>query len=591
MVTEIPDSVPPVLASGAISLSYGHLTIVASETLELSPFSVDKFDISRFHLSDAIGLQNASLNGSRVLYTNQDSTQVIVELTEAQRVAAIQLSATSGGDGTPLILEAKDHSFTDIGQLKNQFSTHTVLSESADTIVPRITNATLSYGLGTLVLIASETILLTSQSKVNFTAIVIRNDTSDPGIRLTGADVVEVNDVFVTINLLETQRIPLLYLSGTPGGEGSPVVIDFEHGAFQDIALNPSSAVANVVAVEFPDNIPPNVLSASINYTDGTLTLEADEYIDSTPTDLVNLSLMQISDVAEDRSVPLDGAEVVSYDGEILTLFLTESQRALALAISGVPGGNSNAAFLDVRPGSLTDITGGIRITDLTSKALVEAPDVQSPTLGTAIVDYNNGKLIINASETLDVDHAPTTSQYNLGKIFISETSGSHLFSLEGAHVVPKDGASITLHLTEVQRSAAINASGTSGGNGDRIVIDALSGFVEDVGRNDNFPKNNIFVDEIGDTTPPFVHSASINYSTGILRLNMSETIDVTPKSNVDLSLLTLVNDTALIGQDDGVVSLAAANIIGSNDVTMTIQLLEVDRVKALAFSSTFLYC
>ena len=125
-------------------------------------------------MSDAIGLQNASLNGSRVLYTNQDSTQVIVELTEAQRVAAIQMSATSGGDGTPLILEAKDHSFTDIGQLKNQISTHTVLSESADTIVPRITNATLSYGLGTLVLIASETILLTSQSKVNFTAIVMK---------------------------------------------------------------------------------------------------------------------------------------------------------------------------------------------------------------------------------------------------------------------------------------------------------------------------------------------------------------------------------------------------------------------------------
>ena len=61
------------------------------------------------------------------------------------------------------------------------------------------------------------------------------------------------------------------------------------------------------------------------------------------------LSLMQISDVAEDRSVPLDGAEVVSYDGEILTLFLTENQRALALAISGVPGGNSNTAFLDIR--------------------------------------------------------------------------------------------------------------------------------------------------------------------------------------------------------------------------------------------------
>ena len=136
---------------------------------------------------------------ARVFCANQDSTQVIVELTETQRVAAIQMSATSGGDGTALILEAKENSFTDIGQLKNQFSTNTVLNESADAIAPRVTNATLSYGLGTLVLIASETILLDSQSKVNFTAIVVRNDTSDPGIVNRG-NVKEVNDVFVTVN-------------------------------------------------------------------------------------------------------------------------------------------------------------------------------------------------------------------------------------------------------------------------------------------------------------------------------------------------------------------------------------------------------
>ena len=242
-ITEIADSVPPTLASGSISLSYGHLTIVASETMELSPFSVEKFDISRFHLSNAIGLQNTSLNGSTVIYTNQDSTQVVVELAEAQRVSAIQMSSTSGGDGTPLVLEAADNSFTDIGQLKNAESTNTVLSESADIIKPSITNATLSYGLGTLVLLASETILLSSQSKVNFTAIIIRNDANDPGIRLTGADVNEINDLSITINLLETQRIPLLYLSGVPGGDGTPVIIDFESGAFQDIALNPTAPV------------------------------------------------------------------------------------------------------------------------------------------------------------------------------------------------------------------------------------------------------------------------------------------------------------------------------------------------------------
>ena len=52
-----------------------------------------------------------------------------------------------------------------------------------------------------------------------------------------------------------------------------------------------------------------------------------------------------------------------------------------------MPGGNSDTAFVDVRPGSLTDITGGNRITTLTSKALTESPDVLRPTLGSAIID------------------------------------------------------------------------------------------------------------------------------------------------------------------------------------------------------------
>jgi len=74
---------------------------------------------------------------------------------------------------------------------------------------------------------------------------------------------------------------------------------------------------------------------------------------------MVDLGVMFISDLSKDHAVSLAGATILStVDNPTITIELTEVQRAAAIAISGVPGGDTDAVVLDAEPGSLTDITG-----------------------------------------------------------------------------------------------------------------------------------------------------------------------------------------------------------------------------------------
>ena len=71
---------------------------------------------------------------------------------------------------------------------------------------------------------------------------------------------------------------------------------------------------------------------------------------------------------------------------------------------------------------ALTDITGGNRINALVTTILTEASDTLRPSLGSAIIDYNNGKMVISATETLDVDNLPTQSNFDVSLVRMQNT-------------------------------------------------------------------------------------------------------------------------------------------------------------------------
>ena len=184
-------------------------------------------------------------------------TVTMTLLDEVRRARAVQASATPGGDGTPLFLETLTGALRDIAQ--NTHVTHDGLAlvETADTVPPTIVQgAFLTLGDGKLIIQGSETILNTS---VSFSGMRVTNNTGESTISLDGASLVPSvgSTVNFTIQLTELQRVSVIAISGTPGGDGSATTLDIDPNQVTDVALNPNVAGASVVIHEDPDTIIP----------------------------------------------------------------------------------------------------------------------------------------------------------------------------------------------------------------------------------------------------------------------------------------------------------------------------------------------
>ena len=139
----------------------------------------------------------------------------------------------------------------------------------------------------------------------------------------------------------------------------------------------------------------------------------------------------------------------------------------------------------------------------------------------------------------------------NVSSIFLANVDGGFDVSLHGSLVNPVAFSArshdLVISLTEQQRVDAIAISGTPGGDGGSLVANVLQDIVAGYGTRGNRFNTSISLQEIPDTTRPSLLSASINLGTGVLILTASEFIDSTPKTHVDPSLMTLVQDTEVI--------------------------------------------
>ena len=92
--------------------------------------------------------------------------------------------------------------------------------------------------------------------------------------------------------------------------------------------------------------------------------------------------------------------------------------------------------------------------------------------------------------------------------------------------------------------------------------------------------------EEIPDAVPPTVQSAQIDYTTGIVIITVSETVDTTPVSRVDLSKILGVQDTGDSTPPDATV-FTGATVTATDGTTLIITLTEPQRVATIRNSDT----
>ena len=182
--------------------------------------------------------------------------------------------------------------------------------------------------------------------------------------------------------------------------------------------------------------------------------------------------------------------------------------------------------------GAIRDIGTNLLPVDNTLITLTEIADTGKPVITEVTLNYSTG-VMTTANETIDGN---PPNLLNLSKIFLSDSSGAREIELTGAEFESQESTTVTITLTELQRVAAIPISGSQGGDAGAIVADFDSEAFQDMGTNKLDEILGVSVVETRDSIIPVVFNATINYSTGILFISSSETIDMTPASMIDLS-------------------------------------------------------
>ena len=230
-------------------------------------------------------------------------------LNEYKRVGALRISDTPGGDLSPVILEIDEGGIVDVATNKIDDLTSFPVFETPDTTVPRITHAAVKLTDGTVHLTFSEIIDQTPSSDVNLDRLVFRDITASGnpgvGVPLSGATIYSSDEVYINISMTEAQRVAVIAISGTSGGNGSAVILDVAAGAVKDIAGQLIETTNAFAVEEHADVKPPNITGASLHYGRGVLTVTSDEYVDLTPISLVNTSLLRLSNISGDYTVAL----------------------------------------------------------------------------------------------------------------------------------------------------------------------------------------------------------------------------------------------------------------------------------------------
>ena len=549
VATEIVDGTFPTIISASLNFSNGIMVLESTETLDVDNDSVgtslSKIDLSLLHVVNQTGdvpsvdftqvLPPGGVDVSGGSVIPLDGTSITLQMLEAKRVVALRISGTPGGDNTTTILDVLSGAFRDIAGNLVTSSMNLLINEYPDVVSPLVTTAAMHLGTGLLTLSFGETVdgrvtpLDLARGWMGF------NVMNELVMLLNVTTPLTERNTTLQFQVNEVQRIRLVKLL-----QLDPIVnahLSLPRAFAVDLAGNPSKYAPNITVVSTSDIIPPYVTSIFLNYSDGSMDIHANEMLDVTNPQQLDLSKILLrntatgTDLLSSLDSSTNGHPTTTYthtDGTILRLILPESLRVYILSFSGTPGGDGGAAVVQIDANSVTDIAlNSLTAVPADSSAansivLQEYADTTRPRLIDVEVDYGVGHVVISASETID---ATPASYVQSGQLYISNTPGDFFLPLNGADVVEADGLAITLTLSESARAGALRLSGTPGGDGGGVLVDIGYGACRDMAGNLIAAATNLPVTETADSIIPSVTRVTISFGDGRVRLYVSETI------------------------------------------------------------------
>ena len=265
--------------------------------------------------------------------------------------------------------------------LESTVSPHVTVS---DGLAPALASAALDEGTGVLTLTFTEAI---DVSEMNESSISIREQgASSGGVALSAsARTTAADSATVSFTLFEQGRRAVIAMA-TPQ-------LDVSAGAVRDPDGNTIAASADSAIGQTPDTVAPQLQSATLDEGAGTIVLTFDENM-SAPT-AAQAARVQIGTVGSNISfaeADITSAELDSA-GTTITITVSEAKRQEIIA--------ATPSDIDVLSGGLRDVSGAEASSSGTAFGTI-ATDAVRPTLASAVLNTDDGVLVLSFSETMD---------------------------------------------------------------------------------------------------------------------------------------------------------------------------------------------
>ena len=594
----IPDSSPPEVESIILDLNTGSLMINFSEPVNASTFEL--LNLTSHTPNDSVMVQLDSFQ------FNNGSDQVLGFLSPQD------LNRVKEAEGGLL------RYFITFGSLILDTSSNPlipVLNESTATLVipdttsPKLDGFELDLEQGVLLLSFDEPVLPVGQlSEIAITS----NRTVDMNANQS-ADILSVEYLFIDATdfnyeggrqavriILSLETLRVLKLSRTLASSENTTFVLVNSTIFSDVYNNPivPSPLSNTVPISVDglhsDASPPRLINSSLDLNTGTLSLSFDEVMDIQTVDPTRITLLSLPGPLQGPYPSPLSPEVDSTDQYVVCIPLSQDDsNALKLAWATSPF-NMSLSFphnlaLDIYGRVLSRGYEGENATILQSVV----PDSTAPLLEDFTIDLNSGNL------TLSFDEFVNASSFDVLGVTLEDMGMEvlQLSNLSNLSSLSISDDTIELYLAPIELHTLLWQLFNTGGTGfvASLNVTVSRGTITDLLGNGN---NLITIGASvinADTTPPTVHSFSLDLNSNTLNLSFSEPININTFSTSGISLLDqpAVNASRLqldpattVQAVDGILDTVLQLMLTNNSIAT---LSNTNNTVAVSNESTFL--
>ena len=115
----------------------------------------------------------------------------------------------------------------------------------------------------------------------------------------------------MNVTLTERQRVEIIAISGTQGGDNYTTVGNFLTGFVLDRSGLPLQFVTGLEIKEHGDSIRPNATEVILDLNDGKVSISVEEFVDATPESMIDFSKLFFANISGDETVPMDSSTQV----------------------------------------------------------------------------------------------------------------------------------------------------------------------------------------------------------------------------------------------------------------------------------------